>query len=84
MVETLGDPYTSYMDKEAFQMSMAGLEGKYEGIGAYVGVRDEQLVIIAPIPGSPAAAAERGDGEGDPRSSRVRCGRALAGRSLAG
>ncbi len=57
MVEALDDPYTSYLTPQTYQMSMSGLEGKFEGIGAYVGVREEQLMIIAPIPGSPAAKA---------------------------
>ena len=57
VVEALDDPYTSYMDAEAYQMSLSDLEGKFEGIGAYVGIKDEQLMIIAPIPDSPAAKA---------------------------
>jgi len=57
MVEALNDPYTSYLDNETYEMSSSSLEGKFEGIGAYVGMRDEQLMIIAPIPGYPAARA---------------------------
>ncbi|MFC2071987.1 S41 family peptidase [Chloroflexota bacterium] len=57
MVEALDDPYTSYLDTEAYHMSLSNLEGKFEGIGAYVGIREEQLMIIAPIAGSPAAGA---------------------------
>jgi len=57
VVEALDDPYTSYMDAEAYQMSLSNLEGKFEGIGAYVGIKDEQIMIIAPIPDSPAAKA---------------------------
>jgi carboxyl-terminal processing protease len=57
MVEALDDPYTSYLDNETFQLAYSGMEGKYEGIGAEVGVRDEQLMIIAPIANSPAAKA---------------------------
>ena len=57
MVEELGDPYTSYVDAEAYQLSTSSLEGKFEGIGAHVGIRDGQLMIIAPIAGSPAAEA---------------------------
>jgi len=57
MIEVLDDPYTSYMEAQIYELSMSDLEGKFEGIGAYVGVRDEQLMIIAPIPGSPAAEA---------------------------
>jgi len=57
MVEALDDPYTSYLDAEAYQLSSRSLEGKFEGIGAYVGMRDEQLIIIAPIADSPADKA---------------------------
>ncbi|MBA7489751.1 putative CtpA-like serine protease [subsurface metagenome] len=57
MVEALDDPYTSYLDKQTYQLSLSNLEGKFEGIGAYVGIKDEQLIIIAPIADSPAAKA---------------------------
>ncbi len=57
MVEALDDPYTSYLDAETYQLGLSNLEGKFEGIGAYVGVKDEQLMIIAPIADSPAAKA---------------------------
>ena len=57
MVEALDDPYTSYLDPESYQMTVTGFEGKYEGIGATVAIRDDQIVIIAPITGSPADKA---------------------------
>ena len=57
MVEALDDPYTAYVDAETYQLSFSGFEGKFGGIGAYVGVKDEQLMIIAPVPDSPAARA---------------------------
>jgi len=57
MVEAVDDPYTSYLDAETYQLSLSSLEGKFEGIGATVAVRDEQLMIVAPIAGSPAARA---------------------------
>lgn len=57
MLEALDDPYTSYLDADAYELGLTGLEGKFEGIGAHVGVRDEQLLIIAPIAGSPAERA---------------------------
>jgi len=55
MVEALDDPYTVYLDAETYQLSLSSLEGEFEGIGAEVAVRDNQLVIIAPIADSPAA-----------------------------
>jgi carboxyl-terminal processing protease len=57
MVDALDDPYTSYLDTETYQLSLSSLEGKFEGIGAHVAIKDEQLTIIAPIADSPAAKA---------------------------
>jgi carboxyl-terminal processing protease len=57
MLEALDDPYTSYLDAETYQLGLGSLEGEIEGIGAQVGIRDEQLTIIAPIADSPADEA---------------------------
>jgi carboxyl-terminal processing protease len=57
MVEALGDPYTSYLDAEDYQLGLKSLEGSFEGVGAYVTIKDEQLMIIAPIADSPADKA---------------------------
>ncbi len=57
MVEALDDPYSAYLDAETYQLSLSNLEGKIEGIGAYVAVEDGQIIIIAPIADSPAAKA---------------------------
>ncbi|MBI2836571.1 MAG: S41 family peptidase [Chloroflexi bacterium] len=57
VVEALDDPYTAYLNPEAFRLSTSDLRGSFEGIGATVGVREKTLIIIAPMPGSPAAKA---------------------------
>ncbi len=57
MLEALGDPYAAYLDAETYQLSLQGLEGEFEGIGAYVTAEDDQLIIVAPIAGSPADVA---------------------------
>jgi len=57
MLEALDDPYSSYLDAEVYQLGLSSLEGKIEGIGAEVSIRDKQLVIVAPLAGSPAAKA---------------------------
>jgi carboxyl-terminal processing protease len=57
MIDALDDPYTSYLDAEQYELGMSGLEGEFDGIGAYVTIDDKQLVIIAPIAGSPADEA---------------------------
>ncbi len=58
MLELLDDPYTTYLDKESYQLSFEDLEGKFEGIGAVITVDDDgQIVVVAPIAGAPAAEA---------------------------
>ncbi len=57
MMEALDDPYSAYLDAEVYQLSLSDLAGKFEGIGAYVALKDEQIMIIAPIADSPAARA---------------------------
>ena len=57
MVDALDDPYTSYINAEDYQMGTANIEGKLEGIGAQVSLRDGRIIVIAPLPDSPAAGA---------------------------
>jgi carboxyl-terminal processing protease len=57
MLEALDDPYSAYLDPEMYQLSLSDFSGKFEGIGANVAIRDEQIVIISPIPDSPADRA---------------------------
>lgn len=56
MLDSLGDPHTSYMDPEQYQSLTTQLQGEdsYEGIGAWVDTTHDYLTIISPIPGSPA------------------------------
>ena len=57
MLEALDDLYTSYLDAKTYQLALSSLEGKFEDIGAHLGIKDGQLIIIAPIADSPAAEA---------------------------
>jgi carboxyl-terminal processing protease len=57
MLESLDDPYASYLKAEHFELGLSNLEGEFNGIGAYVTVEDEQLMIIAPIADLPADKA---------------------------
>ncbi len=63
MIDALDDDYSAYIEPEIYDLELQNLKGKYQGIGAYVGERDEQMVIIAPMKGSPAeeAGLEPGD-----------------------
>lgn len=57
MVDSLGDPHTSYMDPDEYLQANLPLNGEYEGIGAWVDTDSEYLTIISPMPGSPAEEA---------------------------
>ena len=57
MVEALDDPYTAYLDAETYQLSLSGLEGRFDGIGATVTRRDDKIIIVEPFPDSPAEKA---------------------------
>ncbi len=57
MLATLDDPHTRYLspqDQAAAEESMAG---EFQGIGAEVEDVDGNITVVAPIDGSPAAAA---------------------------
>lgn len=54
MMDSLGDPHTSYMDPQTYTAANESLAGSYEGIGAWVDTTSDYLTIISPIPGSPA------------------------------
>lgn len=54
---SVNDPYTVYFDPKVASDFASSLEGKFEGIGAEIGMKDGQLQVVAPLPGTPA---ERG------------------------
>lgn len=57
MVASLNDPYSVFLDPPTTDEFTTELSGKFEGIGAEIGIKNDQLTIIAPLPDSPA---ERG------------------------
>ena len=56
MMEAL-DPYSSYADPETYKLELTTFEGKFEGIGAVISIKDKQLTVVAPIADSPAEKA---------------------------
>jgi len=57
MVSSLGDPYTAFLPPELNEAVTESLNSEYQGIGAELGLKEGQLVIVAPLDGSPAKAA---------------------------
>ncbi len=57
MVAAAGDPYTVFLDPKMSREFEEELAGTFEGIGAEIGIRNDILSIIAPLPGTPAEEA---------------------------
>ncbi len=57
LASSLGDPYTVYFSPQQAKNFQQVLSGHFDGIGAEVGMKDGQLVIIAPLPDTPASKA---------------------------
>lgn len=57
MLASLNDPYTRFLDPEAFADETQSIKGTLYGIGIQIGIRDDKLVVIAPIEETPAQKA---------------------------
>ena len=57
MLESLNDPYASYLTAHQYSMDSQDFKGFFEGIGAEVAMRDGRITIVAPIPDTPADRA---------------------------
>jgi carboxyl-terminal processing protease len=54
LVRAYGDPYTTYFPPQEAKAFDEDISGNFSGVGMEVGVRDELLTIISPLPGTPA------------------------------
>lgn len=57
MVSALDDPYTFFLTPEENKQSKNDLQGKFEGIGAQLGLKNNRIIVIAPLKNSPAEKA---------------------------
>jgi carboxyl-terminal processing protease len=57
LVGSLGDPYSEFYDPRLAAQFNEELSGSFSGIGAEVAIKNNLLVIVAPLDGSPAQAA---------------------------
>lgn len=57
MVSSLEDSYTFFLTPEENKQSKDDLGGKFEGIGAQLGLKDNRIVVVAPLKKSPAESA---------------------------
>ncbi|MDO8584352.1 MAG: S41 family peptidase [bacterium] len=57
MAASLGDPYTDFFEPKVATEFQQSLAGKFEGIGAEIGLKGGNIQIVAPLPESPAEKA---------------------------
>ncbi|MBQ4114428.1 S41 family peptidase, partial [bacterium] len=57
MLASLNDPYTRFLPPKEFSEETQSIKGSLKGIGTQIGLRDGNLVIIAPLEDSPAERA---------------------------
>lgn len=57
MVSSLNDPYTRFLNPEDFTEEGDSIKGTLFGIGIQIGIRDDKLVVVAPIEDTPAQKA---------------------------
>lgn len=63
MLASLDDPYTRFMEPEAFKEMKIRMSGSYSGIGIYIGIKEHQISVISPIQGTPAYLAKLKSGD---------------------
>ncbi|MCH2309912.1 MAG: S41 family peptidase [SAR202 cluster bacterium] len=58
LINSVPDPYISYVDTVSYEIDKEDLSGEFQGIGAHVRMREDGMVqIISPIEGSPAESS---------------------------
>ena len=51
------DPFSQFMEPESYKEMKVETEGKYGGLGIRISIRDSWLIVITPLPGTPAYRA---------------------------
>ena len=54
VIGSLDDPYSSFFNPSDAKKFSEDIQGSFGGIGAEISIRDNQLLIIAPLKGNPA------------------------------
>jgi carboxyl-terminal processing protease len=57
MVASMEDPYTFFLTPDENKKSKDDLGGKFEGIGAQLGLKENKIIVVAPLKNSPAESA---------------------------
>lgn len=57
LVKSYGDPYTVYMPPADAAIFEGDIAGNFSGVGMEIGIRNDVLTVIAPLPETPAEKA---------------------------
>jgi carboxyl-terminal processing protease len=57
LVQSIGDPFTLYLPPVQNTNFKQGLAGQFSGIGAELGMKGTDIIVISPLDGSPAEKA---------------------------
>ena len=57
LIDSLEDPYTNFLTPKETKEFEDSISGEFEGIGAEVAIKHDQLTIVSPLKGSPAELA---------------------------
>lgn len=57
MTDSLNDPYTVFMNEDEYKSFVEQSEGHFVGIGAQMAIKDNKIIVVSPIEGSPAEKA---------------------------
>ncbi len=57
IVASLNDPYSVFLEPDTAKKFDESLSGVFDGIGAEIGMKKEQIVIVSPLPETPAEKA---------------------------
>lgn len=57
LTQSLGDPYTVFLEPTDNKRTKEDLDGSFGGVGIQLGYKDKRLIVIAPLQGTPAEKA---------------------------
>lgn len=57
LASSVDDPYTTFFEPKDAESFEQDLKGEFSGIGAEIGMKNSQILVIAPLPDTPAEKA---------------------------
>lgn len=57
LVQGLDDPYSVFLEPDLAKKFLEDISGRFEGVGIEIGIKDNRLTVIAPLPNTPAYRA---------------------------